>query len=139
MSESPENQASLQPEKLTDVQKMEKFLAPYEAMSEEEKAAHIEKHEAVLRSCIQIFEMTKGYTGVEVSPESRWGKHQISYRLQYGEFTRAFGVDRRFPFDIQLKQINAGLWFIERDCRDREIDRELQEMLEQGAKDIEKA
>ncbi|MEW1813004.1 hypothetical protein AB0284_20170 [Pseudarthrobacter phenanthrenivorans] len=134
-----ENQNNPQARKLTDVQKMRMFLATYEAMNEEQKAARIEQHEAVLQSCVQMFEMTTGYTGVEVSLEGRWGKDELTYRARYGDISRAFGVDRRFPFEIQLQQINRGLWFIQRECKDREIERELEEMLNQGAKDIEKA
>lgn len=139
MSESTENPNNPQAEKLTDVQKLQMFLAPYEAMSEEEKAAHIEQHEAILGSAVEMFEMTTGYTGVEISVEGRLSKNAITYRARYGGITRAFGMDRRFPLEIQLKQINWGLWFIQRGCRDREIDRELEEMLELGVKDSEQA
>ncbi|KIC68742.1 hypothetical protein [Pseudarthrobacter phenanthrenivorans] len=124
-----QNQNQNRPEKLTDLQNHEKFLAAYEAMSEEEKAAHINQHEAIIDTAVEIFEMATGYSGVDVRVEGHFGKDVLIYRGRYIWIKREFGVDRRYPVEVQLAQVARGLGLIEKEYKNWEFEKELRELL----------
>lgn len=105
-------------------------LRAFDAMTDEERSTHLQRHSFIAETAVEIFELTTGCK-IHLMADKYWGD-SICYISRYRWMKTHFAVDRRLPFAAQSALFRRGLARTMAGYRSEVLDRELTQILNQN-------